>query len=202
MPDDGNHERQDQAPAPEPMDREAFNKLVERLYTKLKPLAARVRWSGNGSLSPTLLLHETYLKLLQAKQFTAGTDNEVIAIFAHVMKQILMDAARRKKSLRHGAGGIVPLKDGDSQRLDMRANKDALPDEDVLTLVSAVDELRRADPGQADVIDRRYCLGLTVEETARLLGVSVSTVEREYREAMKFLRGKLRPPSRGGASHA
>ena len=107
MPDSDNDElqapEQDPASAPAPMDRETFNALVERLYSRLKPLAARVRWSpGNASLSPTVLLHEAYLKLLQAKQFTAGSDNEVIGIFAHVMKQIIVDAARRKRAIaRH-----------------------------------------------------------------------------------------------------
>src|ERR1700680_3349257 len=90
---------QNPASAQKPMDRRAFNELMKRLYTKLKPLAMRVRWSpGNLSLSPTLLLHEAYLKLLHGKQFTASSDNEAIGIFAHVMKQIIVDAARRKKS--------------------------------------------------------------------------------------------------------
>jgi len=181
---------------PKAMDERAFNELVERLYAKLKPLAARVQWSpANPSLSPTVLLHEAYLRLLHSKQFTATSDNESIGMFAHVMKQIIVEAARRKKTQKRGGGGVVPLRDGDSQLLGLR-DKEALPYEDVLTLDAAEAELGRANPRQAAIIDRRFYLGLTVDETAQLLGLSTTTVEREYREAKQFLKSRLRPPSR------
>lgn len=204
--DSGQNEppEQDLASAPNPMDRQTFNQLVETLYTKLKPLAARVRWvQGNSSLSATVLLHDAYLKLLQTKQFTAGSENAVIGMFANVMKQIIVDAARRKKAQKHGGGAIFPLKDGDSQVLGLRADKEALPYEDLLALSVAQAELRAVNPRQAEIIDRRFYLGLTVGETAQLLGYSITTIEREYHQAKHFLRSRLRPPqSHPGTPHA
>jgi RNA polymerase sigma factor (TIGR02999 family) len=186
---------QDSDAIPKPMDRRSFNELTERLYTRLKPLAARIRWSPeSATLSPTVLLHEAYLRLLRSEQTTAP-DDEIIGRFAHVMKQIMVEAARRKRSQKRGAGGIVPLKDGDSQVLGLR-EEEPLPYEDVLALDAAEAELRRSDPRQAAIIERRFYLGLTVDETARLLGVSTTTVERGYREAKEFLQSRLRPPLR------
>ncbi len=178
-----------------PAARRELDGLIDRLYTKLKPLAARVRWSGaNPSLSPTVLLHEAYLKLLNAKGLAEKPDHEVIGIFVHVMRQIMVDAARRRKSLkRGGAVERTPLAFEDGTALEPPAPEAPLSPEDVLTLEAAMVQLERDSPRAATVIGCRFYLGLTVAETARALGVATATVEREDRDARKFLNAKIRP---------
>jgi RNA polymerase sigma-70 factor, ECF subfamily len=177
---------------PTASDRKALDELVERLYAKLKALAARVRWrTASPSLNATALVQEAYLKLLNSKDLTSKSHDEVLSIFAHVMRQIMSDAARRKRSQKRGAGAVVALatahRDGAAQR------EPTISPEDVLTLEAALDELRIISERQADIMDRRHYLGLTVEETASVMGISKTTVEREERNARQFLEERIRP---------
>jgi RNA polymerase sigma-70 factor (ECF subfamily) len=173
-------------------DRKALDELVERLYSKLKALAARVRWStATPTLSATALVQEAYLKLLNSKDLTSKSHDEVLSIFAHVMRQILSDAARRKRSQKRGAGVVVALA---TDHRDSAAQRErTISPEDVLTLEAALDELRILSERQADIMDRRHYLGLTVEETASVMRISKTTVEREERSARKFLEERIRP---------
>lgn len=173
-------------------DRKALDELVEQLYSKLKVLAARVRWrTADPTLNATALVQEAYLKLLNSKDLTSKSHDEVLSIFAHVMRQILSDAARRKRSQKRGAGAVVALatehRDGAAQQ------QQTISPEDVLTLEAALDELRIISERQADIMDRRHYLGLTVEETASVMRISKTTVEREERSARKFLEQRIRP---------
>lgn len=182
-------EQEDQTGAP---DRKALDELVERLYMKLKALAARVRWrTASPTLNPTALVQEAYLRLLNSKDLTSKPHDEVLSIFAHVMRQIMIDAARRKRSQKRGAGAVVALatqhRDGTAQRAPTVAP------EDVLTLEAALEELRTISERQADIMDRRHYLGLTVEETASVMKIAKTTVEREERSARKFLEERIRP---------
>jgi RNA polymerase sigma-70 factor (ECF subfamily) len=186
-PDD----KEDQAAAV--TDREALDALVKRLHSKLKQLAARVRWrDASPTLSATVLVQEAYLKLLNSKDLTLKTHDEVLGIFAHVMKQIMADAARRKRSQKRGAGGVVPL--NTAHRNAAASPMQAVSPEEVLTLKAALDELRINNKRQADIMDRRYYFGLTTEETVQVMGISKTTVEREERIAKKFLAERIRPP--------
>jgi len=178
-----------------PEEKRALDELVERIYARLKPLAARVRWrDANASLSPTTLVQEAYLKLLNSKDVTAKPHEEVIGIFAHVMRQIMIDAARRKKSQKRGSGALVPLSPVDPGGNEPPAQKKPMSPEDLLTIEAALEDLRRGDSRQADIIERRFYLGMTVEETATILQLSRTTVEREERKAKKFLENRIRPP--------
>ncbi len=150
-----------------------------------------MRWrNANPSLNPTALVQEAYLKLLNSKDLASKPHDEILSIFAHVMRQIMSDAARRKRSRKRGADGIVAL---------TAEQQDALPQppasitpEDVLSLEAALDELRIHNQRQANIMDRRYYLGLTAEETAAAMGISKTTVEREERNARKFLEERIR----------
>jgi RNA polymerase sigma-70 factor (ECF subfamily) len=173
-------------------DRKALDELVERLYSKLKALAARVRWrTASPTLSATALVQEAYLKLLSSKDLTSKSHDEVLSIFAHVMRQIMSDAARRKRSQKRGGGALVALA---TEHRDSAAQRErTISPEDVLTLEAALDELRIISERQADIMDRRHYLGLTVEETARVMRISKTMVEREERSARKFLEERIRP---------
>ena len=164
--------------------------LIDRIYNKLKPLAARVQWRGSDpALHPSSLVHEAYLKLMKSRGLGSRPDNEVLGIFAHVMRQIMVDAARRNKSEKRGGGAVLPL-NSDYQGSPQR---ETVSPEDVLTLDAAMTELRFENPRQADIIDRRFYLGMTADEVAAALGLSKTTVEREERSAKKFLRNRISP---------
>ena len=157
-----------------------LDELFARLYGKLKKLASRVRWQGsNPTLSPTALVHEAYLKLRKTPADLASHSNEeVIGIFAHVMRQILVDATLRKRAQKRAPAdtpGSAPV-----------------PVEVVFTIQEVVERLRKRNPRQGAIVDCRFYLGMTVAETAQALDISQTSVEREWREAKVMLNGVLR----------
>jgi len=140
---------------PSPGDGQLSHELVDRLYKQLKPLAARVQWRGsNPALHPSSLVHEAYLKLMRSRGLASRPDHEIIGIFAHVMRQILVDAARRNQALRRGGGAVLPLLSGNSPALEPSAGKEAVSPEEVLTLDAAMTELRDANRRQAAIISQ------------------------------------------------
>jgi len=164
--------------------------LIDRLYKKLKPLAARVQWRGSDPAHhPSSLVHEAYLKLVKSRGLASRPDNEVLGIFAHVMRQIMVDAARRNKTEKRGGGAVLQLNSVDQPS----PQREAVSPEEVLTLDAAMTELGAESPRQADIIDRRFYLGMTADEVATALGLSKTTVEREERSAKRFLRNRIAP---------
>jgi RNA polymerase sigma factor (TIGR02999 family) len=162
-------------------DRLALDELFSRLYDKIRLLASRVRWSGtNPTLNPTALAHEAYMRLLkQPRDLSSKSYDEVIAIFANTMRQILVDGARRKHAQKR-----VPVS------FPEPAN---LPAEEAITLDLALAELERANPVQGRIVQCRFLLGMTVDEAAAALGISKRTVEREWQEAKAHLGQKIHP---------
>lgn len=176
-----------------PEERRALDEMLLDLYKRLKALAARVRWNGaNPTMNPTALVHEAYLKLVDTRDLSSKPYEEVIGIFANAMRQILIDASRRKRAQKRG-GGVNPEADRFREGAADLAQAPALSPEETLTLEAARGELERVNPRQARVIDCRYFLGLTTEETVQVLGLSKSTVEREEQKAKAFLGGRIRP---------
>ena len=167
-------------------DLEKLRLLDERfteLYNKVRRLAARVRWSGsNPTLNPTALAHEAYLKLRSNPPDLVGsTYDEVIAMFANAMLQILRDAARRKNAKKR-----------ESRELPAPPN---VPIDEALMLAEALDSLYRHSPLQARVAQCRYLLGMTVGEAAAALALSTRTVERLWQEAKTQLNNSLNSPA-------
>jgi RNA polymerase sigma factor (TIGR02999 family) len=160
-------------------DRATLDQLFERLYRRIVNTAARLRWNGqNPTLNPTALAHEAYLKLCGDPPKSAGrSDEEVIAIFAAAMHQILIDAARRKNARKRIA---IPIPDPAS-----------LPIEDALTIAAALEELERDNPRQAQVARCRFLLGMTTEETALALRLTRRTVERDWQQAKERLSRRI-----------
>lgn len=158
---------------------EDLDALFSRLYEKIRRLASRIRWSGtNPTLNPTALVHEAYLKLMKDPPDLASKSyEEVIAVFAHAMRQILIDAARRKGAQKRAPAGLPDKAD--------------LPVEDALTLDIVLEKLERENALQARIVQCRFLLGMTVDETAAALGISKTTVEREWRDAKASLSHKI-----------
>ena len=160
-------------------DKRALDDLFTRLYEKIRLLAARIRYtSGNPTLNPTALVHEAYMKL---QKHPAGIAlkpyDDIVALFANAMRQILIDAARRKSARKRVS-------------VDLPERPD-LPIEDALTLDAAMSDLERENKTRARIVQCRFLLGMTVVETAAALDLSARTVEREWQEAKISLNQRL-----------
>ena len=176
-------------------DRERLDRIIHDLYVKLKPLARRLSSPRmNPTLNATALLNEACIRVLSSRGLSSKRSDEIIRIFAHVMRQILVDRARYKLSAKRGGGVIhIPLNPGDPLAPDPASPAHPVPVETVLTLEKAVIELERVSARQARIVECRVYLGCTADETALLLGVAKTTVEREYRKATEFLNAHIEP---------
>jgi RNA polymerase sigma factor (TIGR02999 family) len=169
------------------VDQRTLDTLFSATYEELRRLAAAVRRSdANATLSPTTLVNETWLKLSRTPPAAFGSELHFKRIAARAMRQILVDAARRKNAARHGGDLLrVTLDDGAAQT---EADAGGL-----ISLDEALNELARINPRQAAMVEARFFGGLDVEETAQMLGVSEATVLRDWRAAKAWLSLELRP---------
>ncbi|MGE0479780.1 MAG: sigma-70 family RNA polymerase sigma factor [Phycisphaerae bacterium] len=174
-------------------DERAAAELLPLVYDELRSLARAqlARLPRGNTLQPTVLVHEAYLRLVGALDPGWNGRGHFFGAAAQAMRQVLVDQARRKFAEKRGGGRQrVPLDDADLPI--------APPTEDLLALDEALTELEQADPRKARVVMLRYFAGLTAEETAEALGLSVPTVDREWRFARLLLHARLSPPE-GGA---
>jgi RNA polymerase sigma factor (TIGR02999 family) len=156
--------------------------LLPVVYAELRRLAAALtaRLPPGQTLPPTALVHEAYLKLVRDQDPGWEGRRHFFGAAAQAMREILVDQARRKASAKHGGQGRrVELTDG----LALIEP----PADDVLALDDAIQRLRAEEPRLAEVVMLRYYTGLSVEETAGVVGRSVSTLAREWRRARAWL---------------
>ena len=159
----------------------AWNALYTQLYDELRKLAHRVRAGRAGAtLSTTALVHEAYLRLDPSAELSGDKRADFFAVAAWAMRNVLVDAARRRFAGKRG-GGFQPITLGDDA-----AATPVRPDE-LIALDEALERLRAMDARRAQVVDYRFFAGLTTPETAELLKTSVSTVERDWRTARAWL---------------
>ena len=172
----------------------ASEELLPLVYEHLRRLArARMAKVPPGNtLQPTALVHEAYLRLSSSKDPAWDGRGHFFAAAAEAMRQILVDQARRKASLKRG---------GDRERIelddaDLRIQP---PSDDILDLDTALDALADEDRVKADVVLLRHFAGLDREETARTLGLSPRTVDRHWTYARTWLARAMRDaPSEPG----
>jgi RNA polymerase sigma-70 factor (ECF subfamily) len=169
---------------------QAIDQLIPIVYDELRRLAARYLRDERAAvtLQPTALVHEAYMRLVDQDMPEWECRSHFYGVAAHLMRQILVDHARRHRSQKRG-GGIVPVP------LDEVLTFAAGTSEDVLALDEALTNLAAVDERKCRVIELRYFGGLTVDETARALNVSVGTIGREQRLAEAWLHRELSPPS-------
>ncbi len=166
----------------------AAEDLLPLVYLELRKLArARLKKLPPGqTLEPTALVHEAYLRVV--KDDDPGWDNRghFFAAAARAMRDILVEQARRKTARKRG---------GDRRRVDYDKADPAVgpPSEDILAVDEAVRRLEKDDPRKGQIVNLRYFARLTAAETAEALGVSVGTVEREWRYIRAWLEHQLRP---------
>ncbi len=167
-------------------DADATSRLLELVHEELRALAggfARGQRAGH-TLQPTALVNEAFLKLVHGETPAWNDRAHFLAVAATAMRQILTDHARaRAARKRGGEWEKVSLSD-----LQLRAGGDEV---DLLALDDALEQLRAFDPRKHRVVELRFFGGLTVEEVARVLDLSTTTVESEWRAARAWLAVRL-----------
>jgi RNA polymerase sigma factor (TIGR02999 family) len=160
--------------------------LFARVYDELRGLAHRVRGGRSGeTLNTTALVHEAYLKLFPSRQLEWQNRAHFFAVAARAMRQVLVDAARHRQAQKRG-GDVRLVTLGDD------GHAAPLPLEELIALEDALTRLAALDDRRVRVVELRFFTGLTVPEIAEVLGVSVPTVEREWRSARAWLMREMR----------
>ena len=172
-------------PVSTPADRRALDAVFSAAYEELRRLAMLVRRDDPGAtISPTALVNEAWLKLADSPAVARTSPVHFKRIAARAMRQVLVEAARRRNAEKRGGGARVVTFDDDMASV---ATAD-----DVLGLDAALDTLASMEPRQALMVESRFFGGLDIAETAQLLGVSEATVLRDWRAAKAWLARELR----------
>jgi RNA polymerase sigma factor (TIGR02999 family) len=168
-------------------ERQALDDLFSVTYEELRRLAASVkRGDQSATLSPTALVNEAWLKLASSPRFATTSRLHFKRIAARAMRQVLVEAARRRHANKRGGPDTTVV------TLDDSTDAAAWSGEDVLALDRALDELARVEPRQALMVESRFFGGLDATETAALLEVSEATILRDWRAAKAWLAHELR----------
>lgn len=162
--------------------------LIPLVYDELRRLArARLaREPAGQTLQPTALVNEAFLRLVGTHDPGWNSRGHFFAAAALAMRRILVEQARRKARIRHG---------GEHKRVDLNdVDLGIEAPEDVIGIDEALARLEAADPRKGQIVNLRYFAGLTEQEVADTLGVSLSTVEREWRYCRRWLYTQLARP--------
>ena len=167
-------------------DAAALDRLLPLIYAELRRIASRhLRHERPGhTLQPTALVHEAYFKLVQAPELAWRDRAHFFAVAARVMHQVLVDHARAHQAEKRG-GALRKVS------IEEVAAPGVTADIDLLALEKALGRLGDLDPQQGRVVELRYFGGLTIEETAEVIGISPATVKREWMMARAWLRREL-----------
>ncbi|HPF72756.1 MAG: ECF-type sigma factor [Lysobacteraceae bacterium] len=170
-------------------DAQAREQLVAMLYAELRRLArGLLSGSGEQTLQPTALVNEAFLKLLGADADSFDNRRHFFGAAARAMRQVLVDRARRRHSDKRGSG-VRPLS------LDHALGIPVADDAELLVLDDALRRLELLDPQAARVVELRYFGGLTLEQTAEVVGIHTSTVSAEWAHARAWLRQHMSDPA-------
>jgi RNA polymerase sigma factor (TIGR02999 family) len=167
-------------------DQAALDKLMPLVYKELRRLANNYlrRERANHTLQPTALVNEAYLRLIDQKNAYQNRA-QFFGVAAQLMRRILVDHARLHQAEKRGGSAQQRLSLTD---VDRGAGK---PDIDLLALHEALNELAEVDPQQSKIVELKFFGGLSIEETAEVLGIGHATVERDWKMARAWLRSKL-----------
>ena len=171
-------------------DTAALDRLVPLLYDDLRRVArGHLRRERPGhTLQATALVHEVFLRLIDVDRMTLKSRTHFFALSARLMRQILVDHARRQRASKRGGGATVI---GLNEAAGAAAPTSSV---DVLALDEALDALASFDDRQCRVVELRFFAGLNIPEAADALGVSTATVEREWAMAKAWLHQRLSTP--------
>jgi RNA polymerase sigma factor (TIGR02999 family) len=171
----------------EPSEPSAADELLPLVYDELRKLAAQkmAHEAPGQTLQATALVHEAWLRLGGDQQVEWQNRAHFFAAAAEAMRRILIDNARRKKAMRHG--GQVERVNLDS--LDLAAS---MADDQLLALHEALDRLAAHDTAKAELVKLRFFAGLTMEQAAKVLGISERTAKRHWAYARAWLYREIR----------
>lgn len=164
----------------------AAEELLPLVYEELRVLAAQkmAQEKPGQTLQATALVHEAYIRLVEGGDQDWNSRGHFFKAAAEAMRRILVENARRKNRLKHG---------GEHQRVDADVSvvlaevEDRISSEELLALDGALERLGQEDKIKADLVKLRYFAGLTIEQTARAMGVSETTVKRYWAYARAWL---------------
>ena len=167
-------------------DAKAADELLPLVYEELRKLAAykMAGESPNQTLQPTALVHEAWLRVTGKENVQWNGRSHFFAAAAEAMRRILIDNARRKRAVRHG---------GEQQRVNMLEQDIAAGtgDEQLLAINDALEKLATQDKQKAELVKLRFFVGLTIEEAAEILGISVATAKRHWIYARAWLHAEI-----------
>jgi len=176
-------------------DREALERLMPLVYQELHRIASRhlSHERPDHTLESTALVHEAYVKLVDQRHVDWQSRAQFFGLAAQAMRRILVDHARARGRSKRGASAPRVALDA----IDPAATEADVHPADAIDLDRALEKLETFDPGQARIVELRFFGGLTVEETANVMGTSPSTVKREWTLARAWLYRELegRPTS-------
>ena len=164
-------------------DPQARGRLMEAVYPELRQIAARHlrRERKEHTLQPTALVSEAYLRLAHRADTPWQNRTHFFAIAAHVVRAVLVDHARARQAAKRGAGPVIVELTESSARVPA-------PPVDLLDLDAALTALEQIDPQQSRIVELRHFAGLSIEETADALGISPSSVKRDWLVAKTWIR--------------
>jgi RNA polymerase sigma factor (TIGR02999 family) len=163
-------------------DSKARDRLFTALYQDLRRVARHQlrRRQGGGTLDTTGLIHEAYIRLVRGSTTGVRSRGHFLALASRVMRQVVVDYARGKGAAKRGAGLLCSLPGDTPLPIQMKP-------EDLLALDEALHRLEAIEPRAARLVELRYFGGLSIEEAAKALSVSVGTVKRDWLRARAFL---------------
>jgi RNA polymerase sigma factor (TIGR02999 family) len=170
--------------------RDAASQLIPLIYNEMRRMAGAYmqRERPGHTLQATALVHEAYMRLAGGQPGPWQNRAHFFAVAAHVMRQVLVDHARRRHSSKRGGENAQKID------IDAEALVGAENTEDVIALDEALDRLAKLDPRQSRLVELRFFAGLDVEQLAEVMGVSPTTIKREWRSAKAWLHGELTLP--------
>lgn len=167
----------------------ALDQLTPLIYQELRKLASAYmrRERGEHTLQPTALIHEAYVRLVDQTVPNFNSRTHFFGIAARLMRQVLVDFARTRQTLKRGEGQRAPLEEAMAIAQE--------PTAALLDLNAALERLAAINEQQAKVIELRYFGGLSRGEVAEALDISLARVKRDLSEAEAWLRTELAPPA-------
>lgn len=167
-------------------EKQSAAELVPDLYNELRRLAGELtsKLPPGQILEPTALVHEAYLRLVRNDDPGWEGRRHFFGAAAQAMREILIEQGRRRASFKHG---------GRARRIELAEGLAWIepPSSDLLALVDAIEQLEVQNASLAEIVRLRYYTGLSIGETAEVIGVSISTVSREWRYARAWLARRL-----------
>jgi RNA polymerase sigma factor (TIGR02999 family) len=171
-------------------DKSALDEMTPVLYDELRSIARRLLSAErrDHTLQPTALVHEAYLRLINQRAVDWRNRAHFLGVAATMMRRILINHAKANQAAkREGYAAAISLEDA----LGVFTN----PEVDLLDLDHTLDKLTELDPQQGKVVELRYFGGLSIEETAEVMGISASTVKREWGTARLWLLQQMEGPA-------